>query len=49
MVANLLKAYHARYPEVTALHTLGNSRQGRPIWALRITDNPQKTKWSPLF
>ena len=47
MVADLLKAYHARYPEVTALHTLGNSRQGRPIWALRITDNPKKDEMEP--
>ena len=47
MVADLLKAYHSRYPEVTALHTLGNSRQGRPIWALRITDNPQKDEMEP--
>jgi hypothetical protein len=47
MVADLLKAYHAKYPDVTELHTLGNSRQGRPIWALRITDNPRKDEYEP--
>lgn len=47
MVFELLKAYHLKYPDITALHNLGNSRQGRPIWALRITDNPNKDEAEP--
>ena len=49
MVADLLKAYHARYPDITELHTLGNSRQGRPIWALQIPTIPRQMEPTVLM
>ncbi|MEC7984826.1 MAG: M14 family zinc carboxypeptidase [Myxococcota bacterium] len=47
MVEELLKAYHKRYPDITRLYLLGESRQRRPIWGLRITDNPQVEEKEP--
>ena len=36
MVEALLRAYHKRFPRLTRLVKLGQSRQGRPFWALAI-------------
>ena len=40
MVADLLKAYHARYPDITELHTPGLSARPSHLGA-SITDNPK--------
>lgn len=40
MVEDLLRAYHERYPEISALVEIGRTHQGRPLWALEISDNP---------
>ncbi|RME85102.1 MAG: zinc carboxypeptidase [Caldilineae bacterium] len=32
----------AAYPHITRLQSLGQSHEGRDIWALRITDNPDR-------
>lgn len=40
IVADILFAYHTRYPELTALVQIGQSHQGRPIWALKVSDRP---------
>lgn len=34
-----VKDYHARYPDVTKLISIGKSLEGRDIWALKISDN----------
>jgi serine/threonine protein phosphatase PrpC/formylglycine-generating enzyme required for sulfatase activity len=38
MVEQLVAAYAAAFPDITRVHTLGTSRQGRPILALQVTD-----------
>lgn len=35
-----LSAWHAAYPAITELISIGQSVQGRELWALKITDNP---------
>jgi hypothetical protein len=35
-----LAAWHAAYPAITELVSIGQSVQGRELWALKITDNP---------
>ncbi|MCE1188398.1 MAG: immune inhibitor A [Ignavibacteria bacterium] len=40
MVANL-DSMHAKYPNlVSEKFSIGNSTEGRPLWAVRISDNP---------
>lgn len=34
-----VKDYHARYPDITKLISIGKSLEGRDIWALKISDN----------
>lgn len=38
MVEAVLKAYAERYPELTYLQQIGTSRDGRALWALKISD-----------
>lgn len=38
VVEGLLRAYHERYPKITALVEIGRTHQKRPIWALKISD-----------
>jgi predicted deacylase len=35
-----LAAWHAAYPSITELVSIGQTTQGRELWALKITDNP---------
>lgn len=44
-----LQGYAESYPEITQLVSLGNSIQGRALWALRITDNPGLEEDEPEF
>lgn len=39
-ITEFLQRVHADYPEITKLESLGKSFEGRDIWALLITDNP---------
>ncbi len=34
-----VKNYHARFPDITKLISIGKSLEGRDIWALKISDN----------
>ena len=47
MVEALLQGYQAKYPDISTLVELGRSHQGRPIWALKISDNPQADEAEP--
>lgn len=47
MVEDLLRAYHERYPEISALVELGRTHQGRPIWGLKISDHPERPEDEP--
>ena len=46
-LAELLWAYHLQQPSITSVYLLGNSHQGRPILALRISDAPEEIKPKP--
>ena len=37
------------HPGITSLHTIGNSYQGRAMWAIQITDNPGVEEDEPEF
>ncbi len=44
-----LASYAAAYPEICRLYTLGQSVQGRELWAMLITDNPNTEEDEPEF
>ena len=44
-----LQQYAENYPTITRLYTLGKSVQGRELWALLITDNPDIREDEPAF
>jgi carboxypeptidase T len=46
-VYNLLVNYKNSYPTITKLDTLGFTYEGRPIVAIRITDNPNMNEGEP--
>jgi len=43
-VETFLRNAHAFFPELTKLVEIGKSVEGRSIWALKISDNPEKTE-----
>ena len=46
----LLKEFHQNYPAITKLESIGKSLEGRDIWALKISDNPNlKEINEPVF
>lgn len=47
MVEALLRGYQAKYPDISTMVELGRSHQGRPIWALKISDNPEADEPEP--
>jgi carboxypeptidase D len=49
MVTSELAGYAAAYPEILRLYTLGQSVQGRELWAVLITDNPDIEEDEPEF
>jgi len=44
-----LQAYKSAYPSITKLISLGPSVQGRYLWALHISDNPNLDEEEPEF
>ena len=44
-----LHSYAAAYPDICRLSSLGQSVQGREIWAILITDNPDTEEDEPEF
>lgn len=44
-----LQTYAAGYPTICRLSSLGQSVQGRELWALKITDNPDDEEDEPEF
>lgn len=39
-MAEIIAGFANNFPSITELHTIGTSVEGRPIYALKITDNP---------
>lgn len=48
-IGAFLQGVAADHPEIARLHLLGTSVQGRNIWALQITDNPDVEEDEPEF
>lgn len=46
-IEEFLKDIHARYPEITELRIIGQSLEGRNIWAIKISDNAQTDESEP--
>ncbi|MBN2620928.1 hypothetical protein JXB22_07535, partial [candidate division WOR-3 bacterium] len=46
-VYDVLDSFATNYPAICRLDTIGSSVQGRPIWAMRVTDNPQVEENEP--
>jgi carboxypeptidase D len=44
-----LQAYAGAHPDIARLTSLGQSVQGRELWALKITDNPDTEEDEPEF
>ena len=44
-----LNAYAEAYPDICRLYTLGQSVQGRELWAILISDNPDDEEDEPEF
>jgi carboxypeptidase D len=44
-----LQAYAAAHPNIARLRSVGKSVQGRDLWVLRITDNPDTEEDEPEF
>ena len=44
-----LNDYATAYPAISRLYTLGQSVQGRELWAMLITDNPDEEEDEPEF
>ena len=42
-----MAAWAAAYPSITQLISIGNSFQGRELWALKISDNPGVQEFEP--
>jgi hypothetical protein len=47
MVEALLRAYAARFAHIARLVEIGRSTQGRAIWALKISDHPERDEDEP--
>lgn len=45
----MLQSYASSYPAITRLVNIGNSVEGRALWALQITDNPDVEEDEPEF
>ncbi len=41
-VAAALQKFHADYPQLTALKSIGKTVEGKDIWAIKISDNPNE-------
>ncbi len=47
MLADLLAAYNAKYPDISQLIEVGRTHAGRTIWGIKISDNPDKEENEP--
>ena len=46
-IKEALEKFHKAYPKITKLVTLGKSLEGREIYAIKISDNPEKDEFEP--
>lgn len=43
-IEELVKDFHNKFPDITNLVSIGKSLEGRDIWALKISDNPNQNE-----
>lgn len=48
-VTERLQGYAAAYPAICRLQSIGKSVEGRDLWAIRISDNPEDEEDEPEF
>jgi carboxypeptidase D len=48
-LTSLLQAYAAAYPNICRLYSIGQSVQGRELWVMKVTDNPDLDEDEPEF
>ncbi len=48
-VTQLMQTFANQFPKITRLVTLGKSIEGRELWALKLTDNPDIEEDEPEF
>jgi hypothetical protein len=49
MSLKFLQVMHEQYPDITAIKSIGKTRGGNDIWAMRITDNPKDDENEPMI
>lgn len=47
-IATLIQQFHTSYPAITHLIDIGTTEQGRPIYAIKISDNPSVDEDEPV-
>ena len=48
-LTSVMQAYAAAYPNICRLYSIGQSVQGRDLWVLKISDNPDVAEDEPEF
>ncbi|MDP7639910.1 MAG: M14 family zinc carboxypeptidase, partial [Candidatus Hydrogenedentes bacterium] len=48
-LTDMLEAYASDFPAIARLYTLGQSVQGRELWVMRVSDNPDNEEDEPEF
>jgi hypothetical protein len=43
-ILEIMTKFASAYPELTQMHSIGKSLEGRDIWAMKISDNPNLTE-----
>lgn len=49
LLTSFLQSYAASYPNLCRLYSIGQSVQGRDLWVMKITDNPDLNEDEPEF
>ena len=47
-IQEFVQDIHARYPEITAVKSIGKTLEGRDIYAIKISDNPEIDEIEPV-
>jgi hypothetical protein len=48
-IEEFVQDIHARYPEITSVKSIGKTLEGRNIYAIKISDNPESDETEPVI
>lgn len=48
-IEEFVKDIHGRYPEITSIKSIGKTLEGRDIYAIKISDNPDSDEVEPVI